>query len=206
MDRGRVLMKARTRLLRTLLVLLSLGVQPVAAQEPVPGAGNEGMLAVAVVFPSGTENIFVVAQSHQLGDAILLTDDGSIRIDMAGDGEYWALLAPTTGTNLLELSGTVNGREIWHEEAIELPSAWMATNYPVTLLAREENGAWVFERALFGSLPNMEGPTGAGVAGKAETLGLSAQSLYLLWGFLILALVSAALIRSSVLRAQNHRD
>jgi hypothetical protein len=164
------------------------------------------MLGLAIVFPSGTEDIFLVARNHQLGDPILMTDDGSINIDLPEDGEYWALVTPTPGTNLVEVSGTVGEAEIWHEEAIELPAAWMATTYPVTLLAIQEGGEWRFERALFGSLPRLEGPTGAGMSGKAEQLGLTAATLYLCWGFLILMLVGAAVVRSSVLKVRDSLD
>jgi hypothetical protein len=173
------------------------------AQPAPPGGGHEGMLGLALVFPSGTEEIFLVARNHQLGDAILMTDDGSINVDLPGDGEHWALLTPTPGTNLVEISGTVEGQEIWHEESIELPAAWMATTYPVTLLAIQDGGEWRFERALFGSLPTLEGATGAGMAGKAERLGLTAATLYLCWGFLILVLVGSAVVRSSVLKVRG---
>jgi hypothetical protein len=176
------------------------------AQAPPPGGHNEGMLGLAVVFPSGTDDVFLVARNHQLGDAILLTDDGSVTVDLPADGEFWALVTPTPGTNLVEISGTVGGTEVWHEEAIELPAAWMATTYPVTLLAIQEGGEWRFERTLFGSLPTMEGPTGAGMSGKAEQLGLTASTLYLTWGLLILVLVASALVRSSVLRARRTQD
>jgi hypothetical protein len=177
-----------------------------SAQAPPPGGQNEGMLGLAVVFPSGTDDVFLVARNHQLGDAILLTDDGSVTVDLPADGEFWALVTPTPGTNLVEISGTVGGTEVWHEESIELPAAWMATTYPVTLLAIQEGGEWRFERTLFGSLPTMEGPTGAGMSGKAEQLGLTASTLYLTWGLLILVLVSSALVRSSVLRARRIQD
>ena len=176
------------------------------AQAPPPGGQNEGMLGLAVVFPSGTDDVFLVARNHQLGDAILLTDDGSVTVDLPADGEFWALVTPTPGTNLVEISGTVGGTEVWHEESIELPAAWMATTYPVTLLAIQEGGEWRFERTLFGSLPTMEGPTGAGMSGKAEQLGLKAATLYLTWGLLILVLVASALVRSSVLRARRTQD
>ena len=176
------------------------------AQAPPPGGQNEGMLGLAVVFPSGTDDVFLVARNHQLGDAILLTDDGSVTVDLPADGEFWALVTPTPGTNLVEISGTVGGTEVWHEESIELPAAWMATTYPVTLLAIQEGGEWRFERTLFGSLPTMEGPTGAGMSGKAEQLGLTAATLYLTWGLLILVLVASALVRSSVLRARRTQD
>ena len=177
-----------------------------AQAPPPPGAANEGMLGIALVFPSGTEDVFLVARNHQLGDAILFTDDGSIQIDLPGDNEYWGLVTLTPGENVVEISGTVAGAEIWHEEVIVPPAAWMATTYPVTLLAFEEGGSWRFERALFGALPTMEGPSGAGMAGKAEQLGLTSATLYLCWGFLILLLVTAALIRSSVLKVRRTLD
>ena len=189
-----------------LICLLASSVGTALAQAPPPGGSNEGMLGLAIVFPSGTEGVFLVARNHQLGDAILLTDDGSVRVDLPGDSEFWALVTPTPGTNVVEISGTVNGVEVWHEEAIELPAAWMATTYPVTLLAIEEGGTWRFERTLFGSLPTMEGPTGAGMSGKAEQLGLTPATLYLTWGFLILILVAAGLVRSSVLKVRRTLD
>ncbi len=171
------------------------------------------MLGLAVVVPADAEEVTLVARYDDAGqggvyEPVLFTDDGSIALDLRDDGEWWAVLTPRPGTSTVRIEGTIDGRPVDHAEDIAIPAAWNSTTYPATFLATPgPDGAWRLQRLLMGSLPVVEGrPTGAGLAGTAEQLGLPPALLYLAWGLLFLGVGVTAAVRAAVVRARRELD
>ncbi len=194
--------------LAALLLLLSGSLAPAAAQGPPGGGagGPSGMLGVAVVVPPDAEEVRLVAEAAESGSPVVFTDDGTFSVDLPRDREWWAFLMPPPKPDgfTLRVAGTVSGQEVFHEEEIRVPSAWMAGTYPVTFIAVQETLGWRLDRVLSGALPERKpGSTGAGISGLAQQSGLSALSVYMAWGGFLVFFCFAAILRSSVLRARS---
>lgn len=166
------------------------------------GGGN-GLVAVAVVLPAGIQDVRLVAGTTSTPDVVSFTDDGSFSFDLHADGEFWAILPSSNSTTSVRIAGRIGAASVSHTEAVEVPAAWRDRAYPVTLRAAFIDGEWTMERTLGSPLPLWDGPTGAGLAGKAEQLGLSAPTLYFGWGAFVLALALTAAVRGAILRARR---
>lgn len=166
-------------------------------------SGSDGLVAVAVVLPPGVQAVRLVAGSTTSQDVVSFADDGSFAFDITADGEFWALLPPDNATTTVRISGRIGDVSVSHTEIIEVPGAWRDRIYPVTLRARQEDGEWTMDRVLGAPLPMWDGPTGAGLAGKAEQLGLSAPALYFGWAAFVLVLAGTAAIRGAILRVRR---
>lgn len=197
----------------SILFALWIGVGPAAAQQPEGGAPGatpgqlqgmaaEGTIAVAVVFPPDVEDVSLVAMRNGSDTPVLFSNDGSYRQDLPEDGEWWAVLYPGPGDNVLTISGRADGRKLWHTEVTTIPMAWMGKTYPVTLLATPTSDGWKLTRVVLQSLPPPSAPTGQGVSSQGQRLGLSPLMLYLIWGGLGLSLALAATLRSAILRVR----
>lgn len=189
-----------------ILVLPARGSGPASAAASA-SEGPEGTLGVAVILPLGASDVQLVA--HEIGadgqatDPVLFTDDGSFEFDLRNDGEYWALLNPLPGKNRVIISGQIDGVDVHAEEEVSIPAAWMSKTYPVTLIAVPSEGGYRFERVLSGRLPtDDDAPTGTGLAGEGEQVGLSPTVLYLGWGLLVLVAGATAAVRSAVERVR----
>jgi hypothetical protein len=158
-------------------------------------------IAVAVQLPPDVRDVSLTARQATEAAPVVFVDDGSFSFDYAGDGEWWALLNPQPGANALAIAGTIAGAPVRHTEIVTVPAAYQATTYEVTLQASEGAEGWALARIFPTDLPAIGGPTGVGLAGEAEAAGLSPAALYLGWGAFCLALVVAAIVRASVLRA-----
>lgn len=164
---------------------------------------KDNPIAVAVVLPPGAGTARLVAASSSANGVVSFADDGAFAFDMPGDGEYWALVMPSMGATAIRIAGRIGEAQVSHVEMVEIPASWRDRVYPVTLRATLEGGEWKLERTLGAPLPLWDGPTGAGLAGKAEQVGLSAPVLYLTWGAFVLALAAAAAVRGAILRARR---
>ncbi len=167
------------------------------------GGGSNGLVAVAVVLPAGVERVRLVAGTTSTPDVVAFSDDGSFAFDLNADGEFWAILPPNNATTTVRIAGRIGDAQVSHTEIVEVPAAWRDRTYPVTLRATLEDGQWIMERTLGSPLPMWDGPTGAGLAGKAEQVGLSAPTLYFGWGAFVLALALTAAVRGAILRARR---
>jgi hypothetical protein len=162
-------------------------------------------IAVAVVLPNDAGEARLVAMSTVGNEVVSFSDDGAFAFDMPADGELWALVTQGMGATVVRIGGRIAETTVSHVEVVEVPTAWRDRTYPVTLRATKVSGEWTFERTFGSPLPAWDGPTGAGLAGKAEQLGLSASVLYLGWGAFVLALALTAAVRGAVLRASRAR-
>jgi hypothetical protein len=166
---------------------------------------SDNPIAVAIVLPNGQGDARLVAGTASSERVVAFADDGAFAFDLPGDGEHWALVAPSQGAANIRISGRIGAAPVSHTESVEIPAAWRDRVYPVTLRAVRSDEGWTFERTLGVPLPNWDGPTGAGLAGRAEQIGLSAAALYLVWGTFLLAFVAAAVLRASWLKAARAR-
>jgi hypothetical protein len=191
-------------MLRVVVLLLcaSLPIGEVWAQGRPGSGGTPGTIGVAVVFPPDIEDVRMVAQVEGQ-QPVLFTNDGSFSMDLYGDGEWWAVVNPAPGVNVLRISGRADGTRVWHTETLTVPAVWMSRTYPVTLMAETSPSGWTLTRAMTAVLPELTAPTGAGVGTQAEQVGLSARMLYLLWGLLILTLTCTAVLRGAILRVRE---
>lgn len=164
---------------------------------------SDNPIAVSIVLPPAVGTVRLVASVS--GSTVTFADDGAFAFDLPGDGEHWALVTPSMGVAQVRISGRIGEDAVSHVETIEVPAAWRDRVYPVTLQARLDGGEWRFDRTLGAPLPDWDGPTGAGLAGRAEQIGLSPAALYLLWGAFLLLFVLAAVLRGAVLRAARSR-
>ncbi|MFZ5480088.1 MAG: hypothetical protein ACOZNI_25205 [Myxococcota bacterium] len=167
-----------------------------AADEPVAAH-----IAVAVALPPDVPDVALTARHATEKAEVALVDDGSFAFDLAGDGEWWALLNPQPGANAIVVTGTAGGARLEHTEVVTVPAAWQTKTYPVSMRASLADGAWTVQRVFPTELPDVGGPTGVGIAGGAEAAGLSPAALYLAWGAFCLVLVATAALRAAVLRA-----
>jgi len=161
------------------------------------------MLGLALVMPPGTDNVTVVAQRSDQQEGVAFTDDGSIALDMPGDGEWWALLNPTPGATTVHVSGLADGKRIWHTEQITVPSAWRESTYPITLLASLDGEEWALTRTLTAVMPEPAPKSGSGISEQAARAGIPAPIFYLGLAILMTILALTASLRSAILRARR---
>ncbi len=166
-------------------------------------SANNNLIAVAVVLPADVKNVRLVAGTDTTQGVVSFSDDGAFSFDMQGDGEQWAVLQPSGPSTTIRIAGQIANVPVTHSESVEVPGAWRDRTYPVTLRAELVNGEWTLERTLGAPLPSWDGPTGAGLAGRGEQVGLSSATLYLGWGALVLALGITAVMRGAILRARR---
>lgn len=185
----------------TMAALLAASA-PAFAQQGAPIVDN--MVGLAVVFPPDTEGVRILAQRPEDQSSIVFVDDGSTMLDRHGDGEWWAMIRPTRGTTSVVISGVADGARVWHEDSIIVPSAWMSMIYPVTYVAERSGDEWTLARQLSAAMPKLDdSPTGAGIGGQVQALGLPPAVVYLLWGALALALAITAVVRSAILQVRD---
>ncbi len=170
------------------------------------GGGNEqltGMLGVAVVMPAGTQRTRLVAQRADQSDGVAFTDDGSLVLDMPGDGEWWALLNPSMGSTTVHVSGVADGQRVWHTETITVPRAWQQSNYPVTLLATRGADGWTLRRSLAAVMPEPAPTSGSGLSSRSERAGIPAPVFYLGFAFIAFLLAATGALRSAILASRR---
>ena len=155
-------------------------------------------IGVSLVTPSGTDASLVASTGQ--GEPVLFVDDGSVAMDHAGDGEYWALVRAEGSSTQVAIQGMADGRPVSTSVEVATPTTWDSPVHVVTW--RLEDGA--LTRVLTAPMrPPPQDTTGGGAAGLAVEGGWSAAGLALIWGAFLLTLVVTGVVRASILEARQ---
>ncbi|HJN77985.1 MAG TPA: hypothetical protein QGF58_28995 [Myxococcota bacterium] len=165
-------------------------------------SAQDNWVGVSLLLPQNAERIVMTAQVD-LSQPSVLVDDGSIQWDRPNDGEWFGLVRPTQRISTLTIQGTIDSVPVFHQESVGTPML-QDTTYVVTFRVRPEDGGWAMERIVTPAQLGPQRRTGSGLAARAaEDVGISATSLYLAWGAVLLVLLGAALVRSALARAHS---
>ncbi|MCP4919215.1 MAG: hypothetical protein GY913_20130 [Proteobacteria bacterium] len=157
-------------------------------------------IGVSLVAPAGEEAALVAASGP--GEPVMFVDDGSVAMDHAGDGEYWALVKAEGSSTPIRIQGVIGNTPLEVEVDIATPAAWDSPVHVVTYRAEAVAGAWELTRVLTAPMrPPPEDATGAGAGALAVEGGWSAAGLFLIWGVFLVALLVTAVLRASLLEA-----
>lgn len=157
-------------------------------------------IGLSVVAPAGLDAALVARTGH--GEPVQFVDDGSVAMDHAGDGEYWALVRAEGSSTAVTVAGDVQGLAIAQDLEIATPAVWESPVHVVTHRLVVDGAQASLSRVLTAPMrPPPEDETGAGAAAAAT--GWSARGLFLAWGAFVLALALTAVIRSTILEARQ---
>ncbi len=166
-----------------------------------PGGGNQdGAVGVAILLPRELRRVQLTATYGDPQDAVVFSDDGTLAVDEAGDGEWWALLELRPNGSEITVVGSANGVPIRQTETLKVPMAWTSTTYPMTFIAVNDGVRYRLERLRSSRRPALEaGERGGGAGSEAAGLGLSVGGLAAIAGLLALTVSAVGVLRARIL-------